>query len=171
MPQNTVGIQGRQVGGYFLAKARSGAVGALKFLVFIVCLIGIPIVARELFGMGGSFEMEMGLCMGAWVVALILQWVIGKAFDKPAQEYHGQTQHGGSFQPAAPVQQYQRGHHHQEYDNVGVREPQVFVGTGPVVQETRYTKGTSFLQKHICRYCGGPINLKTKKCEYCGAWN
>ena len=171
MPRDIVENPWRQVGGTHLASGRSGAVGALKFLVFIVCIIGIPIIAREVLGLGGTFEEEMSLCMAAWVIALILQWVIGKALDKPKQQYYGQTQYSGQYQQAGPTQQLASGHYHQSYDNVGVREPQVFVGSGPLVQETQYNKSSSFLQQHICRYCGGPVNLKNKKCDYCGAWN
>jgi|GEM_PF-6927675 len=170
-------------------------VGVLKFVVFILIVIIVPVIL-SFYVDTSAFEAEMGVCLVSWVIALGLQWGIGKAaegwvnapdehrmYSGPPPPYYGQPPPGtqapppgytGAYQPPPAIPAYGSAPRGYGNDSFGtpVNEPNMWTGPGPVY----YQPGTGaapqgVFQDHVCNRCGGPVDLKTRKCEMCGARN
>ena len=177
------------------AANRQLLVGALKFIVFLIVIILVP-VFLSLYIDTSAFEAEMGVCLFSWVIALGLQWGIGKALDGwvhapneermysgpppasygPPPSSYGQPPPGytGAYQnpPAAPAYGSARQNYGKDSFGTPVNEPNVWTGPGPVYyQPGTVARPQGVLQEHVCSRCGGPVDLKTKKCQMCGSRN
>ena len=161
-----------------LSDSRQLLVGALKFLVFILCIIFIPF-ALGYFGLGLTSEEQMGVCLFSWVIAIASQWVIGKAFDswvkgsapqggQPVQPYPPQPSYGQQPQYATPPQQYGQvpdpgpSYPPQPYPENFQEQPRE-----PCAPSVQSGPQQSPVASNVCRRCGGPLDPNTRKCRYC----
>ncbi len=178
------------------AQNRQMLVGVLKFVVFLLVVILVPIFLSFYIDTTSSVEADMGVCLFSWVIALALQWGIGKALDGwvhapdekrmysgpppayygPPPPSYGQPPPGytGAYQPPPAAPAYgsaQRGYGNDSFGSP-VNEPNIWTGPGPVYyQPGTGAKQQGVFQNHVCNKCGGPVDLHTKKCEMCGSRN
>lgn len=161
-------------------------VRVLQLVVFLACIIGLPPLLYIILDITApTLELEMTICMISWAVAIFLNWAIGKALEGPPRSsydqgytYPAQGQPYSQPPPTAYQQPgqtgYPQGHgggsapyRGREYEP-GVREPNIYTGQTVIRRTSRPMAEESLFREHICSDCGGPINIKTKKCEYCG---
>jgi hypothetical protein len=174
------------------AENRAMLVGLLKFLVFILCVVVIPLAVPYFLNVGNGTDAQLTLCLISWVIALILQWAIGKVLDPWVKQQNTPAPFpppsmGYANPPPGPQYPPQPGYPpHPGYTDqyqpppassdgsygMAVNEPNVPVGPGPIYyQGGTATNPQGVFQEHVCKRCGGPVNLTTRKCEMCGARN
>jgi hypothetical protein len=176
-------------------ESRQLLIGALKFIVFILIVIIVPVILSFYIDTS-AFEAEMGVCLVSWVIALALQWAIGKATEGwvnapnearlysgpppaaygPAPQGYGQPPPGyaGQYQQpiAAPAYGSAPRSHGNDSFGTPVNEPNIWTGPGPVYYQPGVgAKPQGVFQDHVCNRCGGPVDLTTKKCQMCGSRN
>jgi len=151
---------------------RQMLVGLLKFVVFILCIILIPYLVPAFINLGTGTDVQIGICLLSWVVALGLQWALGKALDPWVKRQTEPKVYQGPYPPGYPPPQ--PGYQGQPVYNA---LPQYYAAPPATPQgRQQYQSATprenrETLRNHVCKRCGGPVNLTTKKCELCGSRN
>jgi len=157
------------------SESRQMLVGLLKFVVFILCIILIPFLLPAFINIGTGTDAQIGICLLSWVVALALQWAIGKALDPWVKRQTEQKVYRGPYPAGYPPPQ--PGYQYQGQPGYGAPPSQYYTPPPAAPQGRQQYPGTpprderENLQAHVCRRCGGPVNLTTKKCELCGSRN
>jgi hypothetical protein len=151
---------------------RQMLVGILKFGAFILCILMIQFLVPLFINIGTGTDAQISLCLLSWVAALLLQWAIGKALDPWAKRQNESRTYQGpypaNYPPPPPGYQYQ--------GQPGYGAPPPYYQPPPAAPQGRQQYPSTqprddrqTLRDHVCKRCGGPVNLTSRKCEQCGS--
>jgi hypothetical protein len=153
--------------------------------VFFGVAFGLPIIF-EVSGVANP-DNSTYICLGSWILAIVLSNLVSYAMRSQRAyepEPYTRAQYQQSKYPQQHTPQYSQqpsSPQHPQQSQPRPASPRYPSYNERIRQDQRYTKtpaqyqppGTrakkgSLLADHTCRYCGGPVNLKTRKCDYCG---
>jgi hypothetical protein len=133
-----------------------------------LCIILIPIILQLFFGFGDTAEEQSTSCLISWVIAMLASYAISAALRerRPSHAAPPPQSQYGAVAPRQDARVYQSG---------GYQQPPPATYAQPGYDRSRAParrrSATQSFQGHICRKCGGPVNLDTRKCDYCGFRN
>jgi hypothetical protein len=119
------------------------------------------------FGLDYYTACGVGFFVG-WIASALITKGIRAAQSQPGKQQH-QTQYQPYDQGQQHYQQQPGSYQYQPSQQYSDKRYSTTTGKGYGVRT--HVKSGSMFKAHVCKKCGGPVNLNSRTCDYCGARN